>query len=359
MKIVYSLNKRGYEAAFWMREIAAAGTPEVTFIPFNHDPYVDVRLYLRAQQLDDLWFKQDPGLLRMYTDLEKLIETSGAVALIVDNCFPYHPDYLRGVGIYKVLRTTDGPMTAYDRDLAYLHAYDHVLYHSPAYSRDLSMEEKLRYCGAKTIDWWPLGVFDAAWDPSMGEDELFSIRRDVDVVFVGAMHPNKMPMLARIKKALGSKLRLHGLTSLKKNVYFNVRYGFPAWVRPLEWERYVPLYQRSRIGINLHNRGDYTVGNYRMFELPANGVFQLSDGGEFLSRFFEPGREIAGYTSPEDLLGKIDYYLTHDDERVEVARQGYRRVLRDYRISNLLLRAASLIGSAMKTHPARNRESSS
>ena len=40
LTILYSFNKRGAEAEFWQREIAAASNDQVTFLPFNHDPYV-------------------------------------------------------------------------------------------------------------------------------------------------------------------------------------------------------------------------------------------------------------------------------------------------------------------------------
>lgn len=355
MRILYSFNKRGYEADFWTREIAEASTPDVQFIPFNHDRHLDPHLYGRAQLLDNLYFARDSRLLRLYDDFEKEIARSRPGAVIVDNCFPYHPDYLRSITIYKVLRTTDGPVAAYDRDFAYLHAYDHVLYHSPAYSRDLSMEEKLRYCGATSIDWWPLGVFNAAYDAAIDEEELFARHRDLDVVFVGALHLGKMPLLARIKKALGPRIRMYGLTTLKRNLYFNFKYGLPGWIHPLPFAAYVPLYQRAKIGINIHNRGEFTVGNYRMFELPANGVAQLSDGGEYLSHFFEPDREIVGYADADDLLAKIDFYLTNDDERIEVARCGFRRAMRDYKITELLRSAAVLVERGMSRSATKKR----
>jgi len=68
MKILYSFNKRGAEAAFWQREIAAASNAEYTFIPFNHDPYLNQNLNLRAQRLDDLYYDRHPGLMRMYAE---------------------------------------------------------------------------------------------------------------------------------------------------------------------------------------------------------------------------------------------------------------------------------------------------
>ena len=175
MKIIYSYNKIGYEDIFWRSEIDAASSEGVKFISFNHGEFLDPSLYTRAQLLDNLWYQKNRSLLRMYQTLEELIVESEADALIVDNCFPYHPEFLKGLPIYKVMRTSDGPVTAYDRDFAYLHAYDHVFCHSNAYSRDISMIDKLAYCGATNVDFLPLGLFSASYDTFISEELLFSL----------------------------------------------------------------------------------------------------------------------------------------------------------------------------------------
>jgi spore maturation protein CgeB len=350
LTILYSFNKHGFEAEYWTREIAAAATDTYRFIPFNHGPYLEPSLYSRAQLLDNLYDARHPGLQRLYREFEELVKTTHAAAVLVDNYPPYHPDYLRRHSIYKVLRIADGPLSAYDRDIAYAHAYDHVLYHGPAYSRDMGMAEKLAYCNVRRADLWPLALFDAAYDETQSEDALFSRERDIDVVFIGALHVNKMPLLAAVKKAFGRRCVLRGLTSLKKNVYFNLKYGFPGWVRPIPAESYVPIYQRAKIGFNVHNRGKYTFGNYRLFELPGNGVMQLSDGGEYLGSFFDVGREIVGYDKADDLIDLIRHYLLHDDERVRIAREAYRRVIAEHRISRRLAEAATFIAEGMRAH---------
>lgn len=164
---------------------------------------------------------------------------------------------------------------------------------------------------------------------------------------MGALHVNKMPLLAAVKRAFGRRCRLYGLSNWKRNAYFNAKYGFPGWVRPIPFDRYVPLYQRARIGINVHNRGDYTVGSYRLFELPGNGVMQLSDGGAYLDDFFAVGDEIVGYAGAEDLIDKLQYYLAHEDERIRIARNGYRRVLKDHRFRLRMRQAGELIVRGM------------
>jgi spore maturation protein CgeB len=347
VRILYSFNKRGFEEAFWTREIAASSTDRYTFIPFNHDPYVPVGSYMRAQLLDNLYFDRHPGLMRLYDDFAAAIAREQADAVIVDNAFPYHPDFLRTLPVYKVLRTTDGPMTAYDRDFAYVHAYDHVLFHSPAYSRDMGMAEKLAHLGVKNADFWPLALFDVAFDPEKSEDTILAGERDVDVVFVGAHYPNKMPLLARVKKAFGRRAVIRGNASWKWNLYYNAKFGFPGLIRPVPFEEYVPLYQRAKIGFNIHNRGDYTVGSYRLFELPGNGVMQISDGGEHLNAFYDVGNEVVGFRGADDLVDKIRYYLANDAERRRIALNGWRRVMRDHRIRLRMQQAGQLIEKGM------------
>jgi len=348
VKILYSFNKRGAEADFWFREISSASSSRFTFIPFNHDPYLTTALYSRAQLLDNLYYDHNPGLIALYTRIEELIRSEQIDALVVDTCPPYHPDWLRSLPVFKALRIADGPLSSYDRDFAYIHAYDQILYHTPAYSKDLDLKEKLHYLGARKTAWWPLGLFDAAFDSTSSENQIFSSARDIDVIFIGALHLGKMPLIAKVKKAFGHRCKLYGLAGLKKNLYFNYKYGFPGWVSPIPQESYISLYRRAKIGFNIHNRGKYTLGGYRFFELPGNGVMQISDGSEYLDTFFKPYDEVVPYPDfdADTLIDLIKYYLDNPTERLRISRNGYRRVLKDYRISHLLNKLGSLLHQA-------------
>jgi spore maturation protein CgeB len=345
MKVVYSFNKVGLEAQLWEREISRVSSARLQLIPFNHQRYLDPNQYIRAQLLDNLYYERNPDLLRMYADIEEQLRKHDAKVLLVDNCPPYHPEFLRGLSVYKMLRIADGPISAYDRDFAYLHAYDHVLFHSPAYSRDLSMTQKLQYCGARRYDLWPLWLFDSAYDANRDEASILSSPRPVDVAFVGALHIGKMEELSRIKRHFRSRCAMYGLANLKRNMYFNFRYGMPGWIRPIRIDQYVPLYQRAKIGFNIHNRGKYTVGNFRMFELPANGVMQVCDGSEYLGHFFGPG-EIVGADEISVIIERIEYFLSHERERHEIALQGFRAAVGRHRFAHRIEQLADVLDAA-------------
>ena len=341
MKILYSFNKVGFELDYWQRELKYTDS-NVQIIPFNHGSYISPSFYLRAQQLDDIFYNRNKLLFDLYSKLQELIKQNNIDCLIVDNANPYHPELLKTLAVKKVLRTSDGPMTAYDRIFPYVHAFDAVLYHSPAYSQEINMREKLTYLGVKEKYFWSMGSFDALRSRA-SEKKLFDNERDVDIVFVGALFPNKMELLASVKNEFGKNFKLFGLANWKKNLYFNLKYKFPGIVRPLSFENYVPLYEKSKIGINVHNRGKYTVGGYRMFDLPANGVMQISDGEEYLEEFFKVGVEVESYSSKEELVDKVKYYLKHDAARIKIAKAGYKKVMESYLIKDKLRELSMLI----------------
>ena len=58
----------------------------------------------------------------------------------------------------------------------------------------------------------------------------------------------------------------------------------------------------------------------------GSGGFLLSNyQADFLEHFL-PGEDYVYYESKEDLLARIDYYLQHDKERADIARNGHDKV---------------------------------
>lgn len=342
MKIVYSYNKQGYEAQAWQREIAAASGDGHAFVPFNHGEYIDPLACDDSVVLDRMYQSGAPALQNLQRALSDLLREERADALLVTNAPPYHPDFLRGLGVYKALYSTDDPGATYQRTIPYLHAYDHVFHCAPGYSADMSLREKLQYAGAKRVDFLPLGVFDFEFDAARSGPDLLAQERDIDVIYIGSFFRQKLDILAHLRRRLGRRLRIHGYFRLKHNLYMNVRYGFGTWIRPVSFEERVRLYQRSAVGFNVHwNR--YGFGNQRLYHLPANGVLQISDCPGFHDQVFEPGREILGFDTPGQLVDLIDRYLQDPSGRVQIATQAWRRTMSQYRIRDVTRRAADLM----------------
>ncbi len=349
MKIVYSFNKAGYEAECWEQEIRGASNDRYQFIPFNHGAYLDPKYYQDALTVDRLYQGRHPGMMRLYAAFESCVRDNQADAVIVTNAPPYHPDFLQKIKeVYKVLYSGDDPGATYIRNIPYLHAYQHVMYMAPGYSADMDMEEKMRYCGMKNADWVPISVFDFEFDATKDEDALLSQERDIDIIYVGGFFRQKLEMMARLKKVFGSRLRMHGFFKLKHNLYYNLRFGFPGWMRPVSFQERVRLYQRAKIGFNIH-WNEYGLGNQRLFHLPANGVMQICDCPQLLGRVFDPEREVVGYHGFDDLVDKVRYYLSHESERKAIAARAFARTMREYRFAKVTRDAAVLIEQGMNS----------
>lgn len=68
----------------------------------------------------------------------------------------------------------------------------------------------------------------------------------------------------------------------------------------------------------------------RNFEVPGCGGFLLSGNADDLDRYYCLGDEIECFDSLTELIEKIRFYLTHEQERQAVADAGYRRTMTEH-----------------------------
>ena len=60
------------------------------------------------------------------------------------------------------------------------------------------------------------------------------------------------------------------------------------------------------------------------------GGFLLSNYQAELAENFVDGEELVLFDSAEDLLCKVDYYLSHEEERKEITYRGWKKVCEKY-----------------------------
>ena len=117
---------------------------------------------------------------------------------------------------------------------------------------------------------------------------------------------------------------------------WDAAYGLTAKPPLPTSEAYFNHFREVAINLNLVNGNAETGLNMRHFEITAAGGFMLCYDQLELQECFEVGKECAVFTSEKDLLDKIDYYLSHPDELVAVARAGQRRTLSQHLYSHRL-----------------------
>jgi spore maturation protein CgeB len=347
LTVLYSFGKTGDEGRYWEQELADASNERVRFVPFNHREALDGVVYSQAVELDRDYRTGHPRLLRLHERLAAAIEQSGARCLFVTQDQVYHPDHLLKLPLYRAYYTTDDPGSTYIRTIPYIHAFHHILHCAIPYSREKTLRAKLLECGARAVDFLPLGVFDYEFDPSATEDTILAKPRDIDLIYIGnAFFAQKFQGFLELVRAFGDRLQIYGFWKAKHSLYLSVHARRRVWVRSVSLSERVRLYQRAKIGFNMH-WDKWGLGNQRLYHLPANGVMQICDSPEHLGEVFESGREVVPARDFGEMVDRARHYLAHDEERCGLALAGFRRARRDYRISTVTQRLGEMLLQGM------------
>ncbi|MBQ9990103.1 MAG: glycosyltransferase [Lachnospiraceae bacterium] len=86
------------------------------------------------------------------------------------------------------------------------------------------------------------------------------------------------------------------------------------------------IFQQSKINLNISLKSITTGIPQRVLDILACGGFCLTNYQPEIAAYFEDGRELVMYSSIPDLCGKINYYLTHEEERQRIAVSGKEKV---------------------------------
>lgn len=86
------------------------------------------------------------------------------------------------------------------------------------------------------------------------------------------------------------------------------------------------IFNNSKINLNITAKSICSGLSLRVFDVLGCGGFLITNYQAELPEFFEIGKDLVAYESMEDLKAKCDYYLKHEDERMEIANHGYETV---------------------------------
>lgn len=86
------------------------------------------------------------------------------------------------------------------------------------------------------------------------------------------------------------------------------------------------IFNNSKININITAKSIRSGLSLRIFDVLGCGGFLITNYQAELPDFFEIGKDLVAYESLDDLINKCNYYLKHNDERMEIADNGYKKV---------------------------------
>lgn len=319
---------------------------DVSIFDFRPSPYAKDGLLSRARSTIRKVFPSAPSISNMPAvrsaidhklnrDLLNQIEAYQPdifLALLGENIYPETLENIREMKAVTVNWLFDTIILPHRLEFMRKAApfYDHIILID---SLDVLKEIDFK---AEHIESIPLGCDPAIHHRiKLSSDEMK--RYFCDVAFVGTVTPDREKMLELLSDfKLGIWGRLLQHNSLLKRYYRGTDiYGSDA----------VKIYNAAKIVIDIHNRfpGGYKIFNVtpRVFEVPASGGFLITNNIPQLAELYKIGEEIATYDNIDDLRRQITYYLSHESERIAIAKRGYDKAHQDHRYLN---RLKTLIG---------------
>ncbi len=143
----------------------------------------------------------------------------------------------------------------------------------------------------------------------------FSDKKDIDVSFMGSQYMNRKSYIDYLKE------------NLKCNYYF----GSGSRQEKLTDMKYGDIMRRSKICINftMSPSGKYQLKG-RAFESAACNTLLLEQSNPETPKSFKLNEEYIEFTTKEDLLEKINYFLKNEEKRLEIAYNGYLKYEENY-----------------------------
>jgi hypothetical protein len=149
-----------------------------------------------------------------------------------------------------------------------------------------------------------------------------------DVVFVGHFENDGRDEAIVNLINNGYNVGLYG-TGWHKSKYYDILLSKYGVIMPLYKENYNQKLNKSKIALAFLSKINGDTYTRRNFEIPAAKTFMLSERTDDLKTIFTEDKEATYFSSKEELLKRVKFYLENDTLRRQIAQAGHDRLLRD------------------------------
>lgn len=102
------------------------------------------------------------------------------------------------------------------------------------------------------------------------------------------------------------------------------------------------IFNQSKINLNITAKSIRSGLSLRIFDVLGCGGFLITNYQAEIPELFEIGRDLVTYDSLDNLCSLCAYYLKHEEERNEIARNGYEKVKKAHTYDIRLLEMLNL-----------------
>lgn len=180
--------------------------------------------------------------------------------------------------------------------------------------------------------------------------EAFCKVRPELINFPDSMKVDTKAVIAQhiISVKVAEQERLRYLKALSEHFNVDLYTGSDTYSMPLIHNRgfaktntEMPIiFHQSKINLNLTAKSIRSGLSLRIFDVLGCEGFLITNYQAELPEHFNIGEDLEAYTSLDDLMGKCEYYLSHDKDRQEIAHNGFENVKKyhtyDIRLTQML-----------------------
>lgn len=164
-----------------------------------------------------------------------------------------------------------------------------------------------------------------------------------DVLIIGRCLPNRVGHVKAILKhfdtvVYGEGWEDYGIQS-RGTIYGD------DFMHALNSARIAPVFLQNPDGSSMFVK----VG---ILDFPSAGALVITNYLPAVENYLTFGKEIIGFTTTEDLIAKIGYYLTHPEDAEAIRKAGHERVRQEHTWSRVWPRLLSYLNQKSTTHPS-------
>jgi hypothetical protein len=292
------------------------------------------------QTLPGIWGRVErrilcgPGVSKIRRLTEKLVrETHPEVTLLYQG--HYHDR--ESINSLRKLSTivgyhNDDPFGIKKSILRYRHLIPALpFYHGYHFYRQRNVEESKIYGVRNASLLMPYFIPWLDFPRTLTAEE--SSRFGCDVVYIGHAEPDDRGKCFAEARRAGLHVKVWGDPKYWKNELPREMFDTKERMSPLFGEDYRKAICAAKIAacfFSNWNRDEYTR---RSFEIPACGIMLLSKRTPAMLNLFTEDKEAVYFSSVEEFVDKAKFYSANDTARIQIAKNGYERVLKsDYDI---------------------------
>jgi spore maturation protein CgeB len=185
-------------------------------------------------------------------------------------------------------------------------------------ARDHLFDEYKKKGIKKTVllDWYCMPKLQKKIEVTQNELNSFGS----DIVFIANWSPRREEHMYALR-AMDIKIYGQGWGKAKAKFKKAIKCHSPVYFPEMN-----KIVNASKINLNILTLENRDTSNFRNYEVPACGAFQLTERSSKITQIFKEDVEISCFSSVQEMKDKCEYYLSHEQEMNTIKKNAYQMI---------------------------------